>query len=463
MKNIIFSIIVLLFSYLEIVSQNPYTYSSKTQSHIRNDKNDSELFLHGHWPDGSCKASDVQNNICIIGTGSAVDIMDISAPATPLIVSRYVSLYPVFQIEINNNIAFIGSGNFHIQALDISDPYNPVELGFATHPNNLREFSISGNYLYSINYWQFRIWNFSDPQNPVLESYLPCPNNMMFYGISISNDFAYMAVGLSGMAIYNVENPSNPIQVSTVDFEGYSVHVCSEGNYVYCANEEWGIRVIDVTDPNTPNIIGLITGLYATHVYDKDGLLHATSGASIRAYYLIDVADPYNPFIYDMEYLGSEGSAIHNYEYYTYISFNDGFSIFNISNPYNINLINFLNTPDMSMDIVVKEEIAYVLEYYDGLWILDVSQPDKPKEISSFSSEGYSSQLYLYNDCIYIANSIGLYIINVEDPDMPYLECYYQTEKHVLDVYVNDSIAYLANSSDGLIMLDVSNPAIPEL
>lgn len=56
--------------------------------------------------------------------------------------------------------------------------------------------------------------------------------------ISISNDFAYMAVGLSGMAIYNVENPSNPIQVSTVDFEGYSVHVCSEGNYVYCANEE---------------------------------------------------------------------------------------------------------------------------------------------------------------------------------------------------------------------------------
>ncbi|MCR4424466.1 MAG: hypothetical protein NUW10_07985, partial [candidate division WOR-3 bacterium] len=71
-------------------------------------------------------------------------------------------------------------------------------------------------------------------------------------GVAVSNSYAYVADGGSGLRVVDVSNPSNPVEIGHCETPGYARGVAVAGSYAYVADDYHGLRVIDVSNPSNP-------------------------------------------------------------------------------------------------------------------------------------------------------------------------------------------------------------------
>jgi hypothetical protein len=116
------------------------------------------------------------------------------------------------------------------------------------------------------------------------------------------------------------------------------------------------------------------------------------------------------------------------------------------------------------LDIFVKDTIAYVTNYEDGLRVINVSDPSSPFEIGLCDTPGRAWGLWVEDTFAYITDvnspdDDGLLIIDISDPSSPIMIGSYYDPRDANDVWVKDTIAYVAGS--GLRIIDVSDPSTP--
>ncbi len=71
---------------------------------------DSNVTLIGRWPNGPCDAVFVVGNYAYIGNGGAIDILDISYPATPERVGQMITPSVVWGIHVSGNYVYVADG-----------------------------------------------------------------------------------------------------------------------------------------------------------------------------------------------------------------------------------------------------------------------------------------------------------------------------------------------------------------
>ncbi len=102
-----------------------------------------------------------------------------------------------------------------------------------------------------------------------------------------------------------------------------------------------------------------------------------------------------------------------------------------------------------------------------AVYILDISNPANPAEITTFRTRGAASDhatrnLFYTDNKLYIANArAGFLIWDVTTPSNPYELGTYWTGGELTGVYVQGQYAYLAAGELGLIILDISSPTNP--
>ncbi len=114
------------------------------------------------------------------------------------------------------------------------------------------------------------------------------------HDIVLQGDFAYVVTDL-GLTIVDVSNPAAPVvrgSVSTGKTQGVDV----KGSYAYVASQTKDLRIIDISDPDAPSIIGFKSLPGQTwDVAVKDNIAYAASyGGEL---YLIDVSNPTAPIL----------------------------------------------------------------------------------------------------------------------------------------------------------------------
>jgi hypothetical protein len=110
----------------------------------------------------------------------------------------------------------------------------------------------------------------------------------------VSGDYAYVADGLSGLAVIDISDPTNPGTPVYEDTTGFAIGVYVSGDYAYVADHSYGLVVIDISNPTNPgtpvyeDTTGAALGVYVSgdYAYVADGL----SGLAV-----IDISDPTNP------------------------------------------------------------------------------------------------------------------------------------------------------------------------
>ena len=117
-----------------------------------------------------------------------------------------------------------------------------------------------------------------------------------------------------------------------------------------------------------------------------------------------------------------------------------------------------------SVAVAVTGSLACVL---DGtrLYLIDVTQPAAPQEVSQIDLPGYPGGVAILGDFAYVASdSAGLVIVNVHDRAVPSITAALATGDHAYSVALSGSNAYVAgtgNVGGELHVIDVSNPSAP--
>jgi hypothetical protein len=117
------------------------------------------------------------------------------------------------------------------------------------------------------------------------------------------------------------------------------------------------------------------------------------------------------------------------------------------------------------MGIEIRDEFAYAATMYGGLNILDISNPSSPKLISSITPKIPGCDgITLDGDIAYLAcNPNGLFIVDIKDPKKPAI--IFQETKGVGAVFslahVGDYIYMVNTTSLGLDIINVGDPANP--
>jgi hypothetical protein len=117
---------------------------------------------------------------------------------------------------------------------------------------------------------------------------------------------------------------------------------------------------------------------------------------------------------------------------------------------------------------LVVGDVAYVAAGDMGLRIIDVSDPTAPTLLGFYDTQGYTYDITVVGNIAYLAegraNGDGyLRSIDVSDPTAPTPLGLYKTQNKARCVTVVDEVAYFAYENNGVLLIDVSNPAKPKL
>jgi hypothetical protein len=193
----------------------------------------------------------IADNYAYVGLGAYVDIgcprgcgdnglkiINVSDPAHPVEVAFLDMVSRANGIRISGGYAYVFADGLRI--VDVSDPAHPAEVGSYQTPTYGRSIYVAGSYAYLAEFditdptkGGVRTIDVSDPTRPSEVSFYQTGSSA--YGIFVSGSYAYVATGV-GLKIIEV-------------------------NYAYVANPEIGLRIINVSDPTHPTVVGFFKGV----------------------------------------------------------------------------------------------------------------------------------------------------------------------------------------------------------
>lgn len=116
-----------------------------------------------------------------------------------------------------------------------------------------------------------------------------------------------------------------------------------------------------------------------------------------------------------------------------------------------------------SIDVTVRENIAYMTEYEKGLHIIDCSDPLNLIEISQLDLLPNPGGVALQGELLYVASSETAFsdgllkAINIEDPSKPYEVGFLEIPGGVLRLTLNGEVAYVSGFTQTSAVLYVVN------
>ena len=180
------------------------------------------------------------------------------------------------------------------------------------------------------------------------------------------------------------------------------------------------------------------------------------------ALHILNIADPTRPVEVGSRPLPGTAESVAVSGNLAYVADDwDGLQIIDVSNPAVPIRLGGCDTTG-AVDVYVSGNVAYVADGYAGLQIIDVSNPPAPVRRGGYDTNGYAYGVFFCGNLAYVADyEAGLQIIDVSNPAAPVRLGGYDTSGHAHDVFVCGNMAYVADSDAGLQIIDVSNPAAP--
>jgi uncharacterized repeat protein (TIGR02543 family) len=299
----------------------------------------------------------------------------------------------------------------------------------------------------------------SDAQRSGLSALLLLPNDGQSYQIS-------QVITATGGQAYDFSGwlkITAPAAVGHYDTPHYALEVAITGTHAYVADDDAGLRIIDVVNPTAPTERGF---------YDTPGSARDVSVQGRYAYLadwfdglrVIDISNPMTPTqvgAYDTPWAVDGVAVVGDYAYVA-----DGFTglgVIDISEPTTPTLAgSFYDTPGLALDVAVEGDYAYVADWDHGLRIIDVSDPAALTEIGFYDTSRSAIAVAVKDAYAYVADDMGgLRIIRISNPAVPTQVGVCDTPGRALGVAVTGSYAYIADGDKGLRIVDVSNPATP--
>ena len=263
----------------------------------------------------------------------------------------------------------------------------------------------------------------------------------------VSGEFAYIGSFANRLYVVDISSPEEMHVVAEVETPGPAVDVKVEGDLAIIAVQRVGLRLglmmVDVSDPRRPRVLAEFSdrswqGIHNLFLHgDRAYLAPIERSDGVRGIFILDVSQPSEPRISGR-----------------WINENARFS----------NLIH---------DVFVDGNRAYVSDFFSGLVILDLSDPDKPVTLSSLPLEGGIHSAWAHDGYVYCNQEFGgwerpLHVVDAHDPANPVKLGDFRAEGPPADEivgphnpFVRDGLLYYAYYDAGLRIFDLADPSAP--
>ncbi|UCG92587.1 MAG: T9SS type A sorting domain-containing protein [candidate division WOR-3 bacterium] len=124
--------------------------------------------------------------------------------------------------------------------------------------------------------------------------------------------------------------------------------------------------------------------------------------------------------------------------------------------------ISRLPTDGWASGIEMYDSHAYIADGYNGLCIIDISDPTAPVQIGYYDTDGQASDVAAEDSFAYVADwANGFTIVNVSDLSGPYEVGHCPNIGHAFSVTLKDTLAYVSVFDGSLKIINVSDPSNP--
>jgi hypothetical protein len=200
----------------------------------------------------------VHEGIAYVGTwAGGLHVVDVSNPDQPLQIGYTNVVVAPRELALGPGWLAAQDGT-HVAVLGLADPTAPARL--ASLAESAEALTADGDFLYVLNTGtRLRTYDLSSPAAPVLVGDLQLSGNCV--SISVEAGRAYVAAGADGLLVIDVADPAHPILLSAAFTPSTATRVVADDGYVYVSCLESGLLVYDARDPANPRPLAPVPGL----------------------------------------------------------------------------------------------------------------------------------------------------------------------------------------------------------
>jgi hypothetical protein len=397
------------------------------------------------------------------------DISDINTP-------RYLggisgdSMQIAVNIYVSGNYAYLGTSGRGISVIDLSsmqvvDAHNGPTFCLRMQGVNNHIYVECIDYR-SVPEFYLETVDISDPINPVITSSYGTPDSSAAFSFYVFDEKAYVACG--GIRVLDISNPYQMNEYYYFNRGGLDMGVAVSGDYAYI-NNSCRLSIIDISDIQNPREIGNFEFDDPSIDFEIQGNIAYMLEDYINPLYAIDISTPELPVLIGGYSFSSNHYSLDIYDHYAYISEEHDIRILNISDPANITYaghFNYSNINNLSINILTVYDRFLIYSRFDdrSINVLDLSDPVHPQQIRNFILDEYCSDAMVDDNFIYFVSQSYLWIFDVSSWNQisaTQFDDYHWNDKR--EIEINGNYAFITSRFSGLTVIDISNPAEPQL
>lgn len=334
----------------------------------------------------------------------------------------------------------------------------PMDLAGGVHNRHL---GVVEDVAFIANVDSLHVVDVSDPLAPTALQIVPIPE---LWDLQVAGDYLYTAHEDGALVTYDVSDPMNLIEVSSVGSMGDFTELHVDGSTIYaCSADPAELQVYVRSQPDAPKFLASApSSANPINGMRRDGSFLIVP--AVYGFMKFDVSGSAPVEVYYMRYPNTflrDGALMDGVLYVAAGELGvDAYDTRRELGP--APLIGSLGLSS-AKGIEVRDGLAYVATGDGGISVVDVSVPSTPVERSFFNLPGHQSRLDLEGDRAYLASGVeGIIVVNVANPDGIFFSGITNTSGNTREVDVDGDYGYAADGTGGLKIFDVAvNPDQP--
>lgn len=360
-------------------------------------------------------------------------------------------------IQVIGNRAYLATGLDGLRILDVSNPEAPLEIGNYDGPGDVKAVFVQDDRAYlASGRAGLVILDIRDPQNI---RQLGVYNTKGFaQDVVVMDRRAFVSDGRSGITVLSIQNPRNIQVISEAHLNVRSGKMQIEGSKLYFVHNRTGIQIAEISNTRESKLFPAINMNSPIHdLAVQGGFAFLATG---RGLVVMDYSNPEVPQEVSNFPLPGGITGIYIQDQLGYAVDGKGLRVLDFSHAPAIHEIGSKATPGDANEIFVQDSLAYIADGYNGLVVHGTRILVSPDEttLQHSSAQIKTEGVTKAGDHLFLAASEqGVRVLDVSDPGKPRFVKSMDTSGYARQVTVAADRAFVSDGPGGLLTLDISN------
>lgn len=417
---------------------------------------------------GYTEGSSLFGKYAVIADGPhGVQIADISNLKKPKWISEAYNLAYAYDVVIQDGTAYVAGGGSGLFTIDLSVPKAPKEMGLIPLDGFQYDVELLGGKLYAAGAWgDVSVLDISHSFQPVLTKTISTSGWAMALQAVGSN--LLVMDGADGAKLYDL-CAQQPLLRSTVTRGGFILAGAMENGKAFFLDKEYGMMAVDYADPSHPKLVSRwMPALDGRRVTFSGSACYVSGGLSgMHVFDLSDWNRPAETYWFDTS--GGYANKVILDAGIAYLSSHldaaEPLVVFDLANPLSPQKIGAVpndeavfNTAFRSM--ALGEGALYIAGEHAGACV-DIRDPRHPRVVSRIDmtepcNGAFCGNLFLTN------GGSQLQIVDISDSQQMRLLSILPNQSSGDAVAFLDPTTALCSSGEGIWIVDISDPKSPQ-